>query len=353
MLNFFKNLIKINKEMVIIVFIFIPSLVVCIKTSFLFIIITSMILAYFLYKVEKIFIMAGFSVNMAFLLTYFCFITFFVLMFLILIPLIFKQLFIFLNDLPFIIQKIKIITYKLIKAYPVFFPKEQTNIVFSNIIGQMQSVGKIVVSVSLLSIIIIIKWLVYGFFIPILMFFFLKDHVLIMNTFKIVMPEKSEFCVNIWKDIHKQIDNYIRGKIFELVIVMLINVILFKYYKLAYANLLAFIVGVSVIIPYIGAIIVSIPIFLISAIQLGVSIDFCYLLIFYMIIQFLDGILLVPILFSEAVKLHPITIIMSIIILGSLCNLYGLFFAIPIALVIKSIIKLYLFPNIHTDNRIN
>jgi putative permease len=211
--------------------------------------------------------------------------------------------------------------------------------------------GKAVISASLLSIVIIIKWIIYLFFIPVLIFFFLKDHIKIMNTFSIVMPEKSEFWQNIWKNTEKQINNYIRGKVVELVIVMVANFILFKIYNLAYANLLAFIVGLSVVIPYIGIIIISIPIILIAAIQLGLSTDFFYLLGFYLTIQFLDGNLLVPILFSEAVNLHPITIIISVIVLGSLFNVYGLFFAIPIAIVIKAIIKLYLFPNIHVDDK--
>lgn len=82
---------------------------------------------------------------------------------------------------------------------------------------------------------------------------------------------------------------------------------------------------------------------LISSVQLGISNEFLFYY-FYSIIQFLDGNLLVPILFSEAVNLHPITIIISIIIFGSIFNLYGVVFAIPLAIVFKAIITLYLTP---------
>lgn len=346
MLTFLKNLIKLNKEIFVLVFIFIPSLIVFINTSFLLVIIISGIIAYLLYKLEKIFINFGITINTSFIITYMLFFTFFVLLFLSLIPIVFKQLVILFNDLPFIIQKIRIIMYKLIKEYPSIFPKEQTNILFSNVILYVQSIGKTVISTSLLSIIIIIKWIVYFFFIPILIFFFLKDHLKIADTFNIVMPEKTEFWKNIWNTSYKQINNYIRGKFIEIIIISIANYILFSYYNLVYYNLLAIIVGLSVIIPYVGTIVVSIPLIFIAGIQLGLSNDFFYLISFYLIIQFLDGNLLVPILFSEAVNLHPITIIMSIIVLGSLFKIYGLFFAIPIAIIIKSIIKLYLFPNI-------
>ncbi len=350
MLDFIKKFIVTNKELVIFIFIFFPSFFVCVKTSFLFPIITSIIFSYFLYNVQKVFMFFGMAVTSSFILVYSLFLAIFLFIFFMFAPVIFKQLVIFFNDLPFIIQKIKIITYRLMREYPIIFPKEQTNLLFSNVIFYFQSVGKTVLSASLLSIVIVIKWLVYLFLIPILMFFFLKDYLKIMNTFKIVMPEKSEFWKNIWINTYKQINNYIRGKIIEVIIVSIANYILFKFYKLAYAGFLGLIVGLSVVIPYVGTIIVSIPIIFIGAIQLGFSYNFFYLLLFYLIIQFLDGSLLVPVLFSEAVNLHPITIILSVVVLGFLFKIYGLFFAIPIAIVIKAVIKLYFFPGINDSN---
>lgn len=166
----------------------------------------------------------------------------------------------------------------------------------------------------------------------------------IINWFKKTMPEKSNFWAKIWTETNQQISNYIRGKFIEILIITIANYVLFKSYGLAYSDLLAFGVGLSVIIPYIGTIIISIPVIFISAVQLGISQDFFYLIIIYITIQFLDGNLLVPILFSEAVNLHPISIMMAVIIFGSTLNIYGVFFAIPLAIVIKAIINLYLTP---------
>ena len=47
--------------------------------------------------------------------------------------------------------------------------------------------------------------------------------------------------------------------------------------------------------------------------------------------------MLVPLLFSEAVDLHPITIIVAILAFGGLWGLWGVFFAIPLATLIKAI----------------
>lgn len=343
MLDTIKNIINSNKETISLL-LFLPTIFIIINSSFFLPIIISIILSYFLYNIKKILILIGCPTSISFLVTYLLFIAFFLLILLILFPLVFKQMVGLFNDLPFMIQKIKFITYKFIERYPSFFPPEQTNLLFSNIIAYVQSIGKTIISASLLSIAIIIKWILYIFLIPILVFFFLKDHMQIIIWFRKIMPEKSNFWAKIWTETNQQISNYIRGKFIEILIITVANYVLFKSYGLAYSDLLAFGVGLSVIIPYIGTIIISIPVIFISAVQLGISQEFFYLILIYVTIQFLDGNLLVPILFSEAVNLHPISIMMAVIIFGSTLNIYGVFFAIPLAIVIKAIINLYLTP---------
>ena len=51
----------------------------------------------------------------------------------------------------------------------------------------------------------------------------------------------------------------------------------------------------------------------------------------YAVIQVLDGNVLVPLLFSEAVNLHPVAIVIAVLFFGGLWGLWGVFFAIPLA----------------------
>lgn len=344
MLNVIKYIIRSNKE-VISIAIFIPTALIVMTSSLFLSIVISTILAYFLYNIKRLIMLLGCSAQASFVITYSSFISIFSLMLFLIIPIIFKQFLNLFNDLPFMIQKIKFLSYRFIIQYPIISSSEQTNLLFLNVISYVQSIGKTLVSASLLSITIIIKSILCLFLTPILTFFFLKDYIKMVNWFKKIMPEKTEVCIKIWYRIYRSINNYIRGKFIEMIIITFINYFLFKAYKIAYFDLLAFIVGVSVIIPYIGSIIVSIPVILISAIQLGISQDFFNLSMIYISIQFLDGNLLVPVLFSEAVSLHPVAIIVAIIVFGSTLSLYGVVFAIPLAVVAKAIIDLYLISN--------
>jgi putative permease len=60
-----------------------------------------------------------------------------------------------------------------------------------------------------------------------------------------------------------------------------------------------------------------------------------------MILQFLDGNILVPVLFSDAVNLHPIAIIVAILVFGGIWGFLGVFFAIPLATLVKALINIW------------
>ncbi len=334
----------INKEYISLVFLVISTLII-IYSQFLFPIVISIIITYLInnlinflssYKIKK---------KILFPIIYTTFITAFLIILFILIPMFFKQLIGLFNDLPFMIQKIKLLTSKYMEKYPSMFSTEQTNLLFSNIIAYVQSIGKTLISASILSITIIIKWILYILLIPVFVFFLSKDHEKLLYWIKTLIPNKTKNLNTMWKIINKELSNYIKGKMIEIIIMIITNYILFRYYRLVYSDLLAFGVGLSAIIPYIGSVIISIPIILIAAVQFGMSNELIYLISIYLLIQFIDGNLLVPILFSETLNLHPIAIMISIIIFGSLLGIYGMFFAIPFAICLKTILKLYLDNN--------
>jgi putative permease len=103
--------------------------------------------------------------------------------------------------------------------------------------------------------------------------------------------------------------------------------------------LLAVLVGISVLIPYVGAVLVSVPVILIGLYQWGFNASFFYMIISYLIVQAIDGNVIVPLIFSEAVSLPPVIIIVAVLIFGGLWGFWGVFFAIPLAALVKAILN--------------
>jgi putative permease len=137
--------------------------------------------------------------------------------------------------------------------------------------------------------------------------------------------------------MNTQLANYVRGKAIEIVIVGTVSLVAFLILGVKYAALLALLIGLSVLIPYIGATVVTIPVLLVGYFQWGFSNEFAWLVVIYIVIQVIDGNVLVPLLFSEVVNLHPVAIVVAVLFFGGIWGFWGFFFAIPLATLVKAI----------------
>ena len=245
------------------------------------------------------------------------------------LPLLWYQATDLLSDLPLMLEKLRGLFMLLPKQYPELVSADQIKQLADAAMAEIGNAGQLLLSLSLASIGQSLTWLVYLVLVPILVFFFLKDGHMMVLWLTSFLPTERNVLSNVWVEMDQQIANYVRGKVVEIVIVGSATYVAFLWLGLDYAALLAMVVGLSVLIPYIGATLVTIPVALIAYVQWGVSTEFYTLIIVYGIIQALDGNVLVPLLFSEAVNLHPVAIIVAVLFFGSLWGLWGVFFAWP------------------------
>ena len=257
----------------------------------------------------------------------------------VLLPLLSKQVSELFREMPVMLGVGQQLLLQLPERYPDFFSTQEVEEILTFLRTEVASLGQNVVSWSLASVVGVISFLVYLILLPLMVFFFLKDKGLILGWLGDFLPDERRLVRKVWNDLDVKIASYVRGKFIEVIVVWVSTYIAFALMGLSYAMLLSLLVGLSVIVPYVGATVVTIPVALIAFSQWGWSSQFGYLMLIYAIIQFLDGNLLVPLLFSEVVNLHPIAIIVAVVFFGSLWGIWGVFFAIPLATLIQAIIK--------------
>jgi len=170
-------------------------------------------------------------------------------------------------------------------------------------------------------------------------FFLLKDKTRILHFLQGLLPENIHLANKVWQEVNEKIAKFIQGKIWEILIIWVGAYVTFAVFELQFSVLLGLLVGLSVIVPYVGALLMTIPVALVAFFQWGFEPRFIYILIAYGVLQFLDGNVLVPLLMSEIVNLHPLAIIIGIIIFGGLWGVWGVLFAIPLATLVNAIIK--------------
>lgn len=256
-----------------------------------------------------------------------------------LVPQLSQQITQLFQQLPVMLTKGQEAIVKLPEQYPGFITEEQIKEVYAGVRAELANFGQQVLSLSLASVLSLITVLVYLILVPVLVFFFLKDKHGILQWLTNYLPRDRSLSTQVWHDVNAQIGNYVRGKVWEIFIVGSVTYVTFTLMGLDYAMLLATLVGLSVIIPYIGAAVATLPIALIAYFQWGWSGEFGWLLFAYAVIQALDGNVLVPLLFSEVVNLHPIAIIVAVLVFGGVWGFWGVFFAIPLATLVQAVLK--------------
>ncbi len=258
-----------------------------------------------------------------------------------LLPLLWEQLSHLFNEIPRIITVTNDLLTQLNQRFPDLVPIDYIKQSILSFKSELGMFGHVIVSYSLSSLTSIISIIVYLFLVPIMVFFLLKDSTLIIQWFSQFIPKRRRLIQQVWTEVDDQIGKYIRAKVIEIFIVAFACTLTFVLFGLKYAILLGVISGLSVLIPYVGVIVVTVPVFVVAFLQWGFAAQFGYLMLVFLLIMVLDGHVLATLLFSEAVKLHPIAVIVSILFFGSLWGFWGVFFAIPLATLVKAIINAF------------
>lgn len=173
--------------------------------------------------------------------------------------------------------------------------------------------------------------------IPVLVFYFIKDHQQLKTFFGRFIPEKDRPRVKrMFLEIDESLGGYIRGQLIVCLFVALATLLIFKWLGVPYALLLAVLFGLTNLIPYFGPIIAAVP-----AIFLAYTISgklVLYVIISVVFIQVVEGNLLSPYIVGKSVNIHPIAIIFVLLLGSGLFGIIGMIFAVPMLTIIKVII---------------
>ena len=274
------------------------------------------------------------------IVVFFLFLIISILTLFMLLPLLLDQLTLLVKSLPEIFNKSKQLILGLYDENE-YIPKDYIDNIFLGLQGETSKVGNSIFTFSLASAGGLFAIIVYAILVPIMIFFMLFDKETINSWIARFFPKKLELTRRAYSELNLKIGNYIRCKFIEIMIVWISSFILFFALGLNYSLLLSFLCGLSVIIPYVGMIAVTIPIILVAYFQWALGYEFWYVIIGHLLIQAVDGNVVVPILFSDAVNIHPFAILLSILFFGSVWGIWGVFFAIPLAVLISTILNVW------------
>ena len=297
----------------------------------------SIIFAYLLVGMQRRLEDYGLNSTIALTLTFSFFLLLGIALMIWLGPLVYQQLQSLILEIPKWVNLFMIFVQSIPEKYPDLVSSDQITTFLQSLSGQITAISQDFLKASITGIQNTVTIAINLILLPILVFFLLFDRESIISGFLSILPRERAMLQKVWLEMDGQLSNYARGKAIEIVIVGSAAAIIFMFFGLQYIALLSVLVGFSVLIPFLGAFIITLPVAAVGLLQFGLTFDFWLLMGAYLILQILDGNLLVPILFSDAVKLHPVVIMLAVFVFGGMFGFWGVFFAIPIATLIKAI----------------
>lgn len=172
----------------------------------------------------------------------------------------------------------------------------------------------------------------------ILSFYILKDKERIVRNVKYFFPQSCrDDMICFFRDIHRVVLRFIQGQFLIAIIIAVIETLGLYLIGMPYAPLLGFVGGLSNIIPYFGPYIGAVP-----AVVVALTVSpwkALWTAAIFIIVQQVDNIYLSPRIMKGKLGLHPVTTIMAVIIGGKFFGLLGLMFGVPLAAMIKIVVK--------------
>jgi predicted PurR-regulated permease PerM len=183
-----------------------------------------------------------------------------------------------------------------------------------------------------------INFLFLAFIIPFLVFYMLKDFQLMEKTALTFIPKKHRnHTIKMLMDIDKALGNYIRGQFIVCLVVGVLAYLGYWLIGMPYPLLLASIVSVFNIIPYLGPFFGAAP-----AIVMASTISMKMVLLVAgvnLVVQILEGNIISPQVVGRTLHMHPLLIIFVLLIGGELAGIAGLILAVPFYAALKVIFQ--------------
>ena len=172
--------------------------------------------------------------------------------------------------------------------------------------------------------------------IPFVVYFFLRDGRNMKKVFISYIPNRYfEITLNIMHKIDGQLGGYLRGQFTEATVVGLLGTIALLILNVKYSIIIGIFAGLANMIPYVGPVAGAVPAIIVTLVNGGSMTTIIYIVIAFAIVQFIDNMIVQPIVLSKSVDLHPLIIVFAVLIGGKFFGLLGLLLAVPVAGMIK------------------
>ncbi len=167
-------------------------------------------------------------------------------------------------------------------------------------------------------------------------FYWLTERTFVKRfAFSLVPDDQRSNARLLWQNIESKLGAWARGQLFLMLFIGVLAGLGYAIMGLKYALVLAVFAAITELIPLVGPYIGGAPAVLVALTQDPVLA--LVVLVYIVVIQLIEGNILVPRIMNSAVGVTPLTVIVGILVGSALAGIAGALLAVPIAATIQVI----------------
>lgn len=177
------------------------------------------------------------------------------------------------------------------------------------------------------------------FLVPFISFFMLVGGDYAVKYFLDHIPSRrTELIMHVMSRIDISLGNYLRGVLTEAFLLSLIAMLGLTLMNINYAAVLAIIIGLSAMIPYLGAFVGAVIASIVAYVQFGAFMPVLKIILFFVGIRFFDDWFMQPYIMKKAVELNPALIVFALMAGWEVAGFWGIVFSIPVTCILKELL---------------
>lgn len=173
---------------------------------------------------------------------------------------------------------------------------------------------------------------------PVLLFYFMLDYNKIVDRIKDwAVKHEKKMIPDMLREMKNTMRAYFKGIVLVMIILSMVSALCFKLIGLELALLWGIIIGITNIIPYVGPYIGGVVVALFTLTTMPGK--FLMVIIIVVVLQIIESNFITPNIESKTVKTHPLLVIFFLTFFGQIFGIFGMIIAVPVLSLLQIIIK--------------
>ena len=246
----------------------------------------------------------------------------------------------FINELQLFIAQLPTLTDQVIRMVQVFqdrwfdFIPTDVQLMIKDLLRRGANYMVEIAQTSVLLLLSVTGTLVELIVVPIIAFYMMKSGDRFKEVFVGLFPQEYRGHLDhVISEMHATLSAYIRG---QLLMCALIAGLVFGgmwFFDVPYPLVIALLAGLMELIPIVGPIVGAIP-----AVLLAGTVSWMLaakVLVFYIVVQQLEGHVIMPNTMGKVIDIHPVAIIGGVLLGSAVLGIFGMMLAVPVLAVVK------------------